>query len=91
MIITKPKLYNRHHKDVPPTAVYIGRGTVWGNPFLIGTHGNREQVVAKYHEWITERPAFVRQIKKQLKGRDLVCSCTPALCHGVILLAIANS
>jgi len=22
--------------------VYIGRGSIWGNPFIIGKHGNRK-------------------------------------------------
>lgn len=31
-----PKVYNKHHKDAPPGAVYVGRPTKWGNPFAIG-------------------------------------------------------
>lgn len=30
--------------------IYIGRGSVWGNPFKIGIHGNREKVIALYHK-----------------------------------------
>jgi hypothetical protein len=32
--------------------VYIGRGSKWGNPFKIGVHGNREEVIAKYEEYL---------------------------------------
>lgn len=31
----KPKLYNRK-TGAPADAVYIGRGSAWGNPFPIG-------------------------------------------------------
>ena len=28
--------------------IYIGRGSKWGNPFVIGKDGSREEVVEKY-------------------------------------------
>ena len=28
--------------------VYIGRPSKWGNPYVIGPDGTREQVIAKY-------------------------------------------
>ena len=33
----------------------IDRGTVLGNPFVIGRDGNRAEVIAKYETWIRER------------------------------------
>jgi len=32
--------------------VYIGRGSKWGNHFVVGRDGSREEVIAKYKEWI---------------------------------------
>ena len=32
--------------------VYIGRGSKWGNPFVIGKDGTREEVINKYEEYL---------------------------------------
>ena len=40
------------HCKREPYDVYIGRPGPWGNPFEIGTDGTREEVIAKYEEWI---------------------------------------
>ena len=36
------------HGDV----VRIDRRTRWGNPFLIGRHGSREEVIERYRAWL---------------------------------------
>lgn len=36
---------NKHTHTSTPNNVYIGRGSKWGNPFRIGPHGNRDDVV----------------------------------------------
>ena len=28
--------------------IYIGRGSAWGNPFVIGRDGDRAEVIEKY-------------------------------------------
>lgn len=40
------------HCKKEPYDVYIGRPSKWGNPFVIGKDGTREEVIAKYAEWI---------------------------------------
>ncbi len=35
------RVLNKHHAVVTPGAVYIGRGSKWGNPFRIGPDGDR--------------------------------------------------
>jgi hypothetical protein len=32
--------------------VYVGRPGKWGNPFVIGRDGSRDEVIAKYRAWI---------------------------------------
>ncbi len=86
-----PKVLNNHHLGIPANAVYIGRGTAFGNPFIVGQHGNREQVIQKFADWIETQPKLIERVKAELKGRDLVCSCKPASCHGDLLIQIANS
>jgi hypothetical protein len=62
---------------------------VWGNPFVIGRDGTRDEVIAKYHEWIACQPNLLARLE-ELRGKDLVCFCAPRLCHGDILLELAN-
>lgn len=42
------KVLNKRVNGVPAGAVYIGRGSKWGNPFRIGRDGDRAAVIAKY-------------------------------------------
>jgi hypothetical protein len=65
--------------------VYIGRGSKWGNPFHIGQHGSREEVVHKYEMYLAERLDLIRDIGTELRGKRLGCFCAPQLCHGDIL------
>jgi hypothetical protein len=81
----QPKVHNKHHKTAPADAVYIGRGSPWGNPFVIGRHGSREEVIAAYAEHVLPHVDL-----KSLKGKHLVCFCKPAACHGDLLLEAAN-
>lgn len=68
--------------------IYIGRPSKWGNKYVIGKDGSREEVIQKYANDIT--PAFKNEIKKELKGKVLGCWCSPKVCHGDVLAAIAN-
>ena len=86
-----PRVYNKYHNNAPKDAVYIGRPSKWGNEFVIGTDGDRAAVVAMYKARIEQDPAFLEEIRRELGGKDLVCFCTPAPCHGDVLLEIANS
>lgn len=90
MKLTQPRVLNKHHGGVPPGAVYIGRPSKWGNPYVIGRDGDREEVVAKYAAMICADPLLQQQARDELRGRDLVCFCAPALCHGDVLLEVAN-
>lgn len=86
-----PKVWNRDlDQGAPPDAVYIGRGTPWGNPFIIGPNGTRDEVISQYKFWLQNQPALVERIKRDLKGKDLLCHCKPFACHGDLLLEIAN-
>lgn len=81
---------NKYHHGgkVPAGAVNIMRGTPWGNPFVIGQHGDRAEVIERYRAWLWRRlqddAAFAEQVRA-LHGRDLCCCCAPAACHGDVL------
>lgn len=68
--------------------VYIGRGSKWGNPSVIGQDGSRDEVIEKYREWIITQP----QIKdlEELRGKRLGCFCKPSRCHGDVLVELLN-
>lgn len=85
-----PRVFNRHRGQVPENAVYIGRGTEWGNPFNIGPDGDRDEVCDKYADRVAGDPHFQRRVIEELKGKDLVCSCAPLRCHGLTLVRVAN-
>ena len=86
-----PKVLNRHRDAIPPGAVHIGRPSKWGNPFVIGRHGTRDDVIAKHREWLLAQPALIEAAKRELAGHDLVCFCAPKKCHGDVLLEVANA
>jgi hypothetical protein len=76
-------------------AFYIGRRNVahnmaqsdYRNPHRIGKGMSREQAVAAYRSHLLD-PAQHRLMSGLdiLDGRDLVCWCAPAACHGDVLL-----
>lgn len=71
-------------------AVYVGRPTKWGNPFVIGKDGSREEVIEKYKQAALADPAYCEAARLELAGKDLVCWCAPHACHADVLLQIAN-
>lgn len=85
-----PAVYNKY-KGVPKGAVYIGRPSPYGNPFSLGKDGSRDEVYDKFEQYIKSKPEFIKLVKENLKGKDLVCFCKPERCHGDTLIEIANS
>lgn len=75
------------HCKKEPYDVYIGRPSKWGNPFVIGKDGTRQEVVRKYREWILTQPQLLNDLH-ELKGKTLGCWCSPKLCHGDVLLEL---
>lgn len=68
--------------------VYIGRPSIWGNPFEIGKDGTREEVIAKYRAWVVTQPHLMAQVGS-LHGKTLGCWCAPKECHGSVLAELA--
>jgi len=86
------------NKYKEPYDVYIGRGSVWGNPFthLVGPTkaefhvATREEAVARYRQYILERPDLLRRLP-ELVGKRLGCFCAPKSCHGDVLVELVNA
>lgn len=77
------------HCKRAPFDVYIGRPGKWGNPFEIGRDGTREEVIAKYREWIAQQPRLLAALP-ELRGKVLGCWCAPKGCHGDVLAQLAD-
>ncbi len=72
--------------------VYIGRGSIFGNPFIIGPNGTREECIIQYEAWIRslmkEYNTFTKEEILKLKGKTLGCWCYPKACHGDVLIKL---
>lgn len=78
------------NKYKEPYDVYIGRGSIWGNPFTIQEYG-RDRCISMYEQYIRQRlheePDLYLQLL-ELKGKRLGCFCKPKACHGDILVKL---
>jgi len=77
----------------PENTVYVGRGSYYGNPFVIGVHvRDAEEAVYHYKNWIESwKTLHIAKIRKELRGKNLMCWCPEhQKCHADILLKIAN-
>ncbi len=84
-----PAVLNKRDAQASGPSTYIGRPSIWGNPFVIGRDGTRRDVIAKYEAWLTAQPGLMTRLPS-LAGRNLVCWCAPLGCHGDVLLRLAN-
>lgn len=86
-----PKVLNRTQLVMSELKgkVYVGRPSKWGNQFLIGRDGTREEVIAKYREALMLNTKLLDELE-ELRGKDLVCYCAPLACHADVLLELAN-
>ena len=87
------QIRNKH--DYHGGGTYVGRPTPLGNPYEIGKDGNREQVIAKYREWLIAEMEkdgppmrmFVSLFDEyRYSGRlILICWCYPQRCHAEVI------
>lgn len=86
-------------------AIFVGRPTVWGNPFRIGANlshlradagaATAEQCVELHRGFVDAKlaadPALAGRIRKALGGKNLACWCAlDPPCHADTLLELAN-
>jgi hypothetical protein len=80
--------------------VYVGRpmhrggwhlpGSPLACPFRPGRDGTRDDVVAKYREYLLSRPDLLA-LARELRGRRIGCWCAPLPCHADVIAEVADS
>lgn len=80
-----------------PDIIYIGRGSIWGNPYSHkeGTKAqhkvaSRDQAVDAYRRYLwgaIKNGVVTKEMLKELDGKRLACYCSPKRCHGDVLIA----
>lgn len=76
-------------------SVYVGRPSRWGNPYK---DSDPDVAVAMFAFRLRATPGLIATVKRELRGKNLCCWCSKVygaagnreLCHGDILLKIAN-
>jgi len=73
--------------------VYIGRGSKWGNPFVMNSEEDRDKVIADYEKYILEKIKEdpIKYNLSELEGKTLGCYCAPKKCHGDDLVKLINA
>jgi len=56
----------------------------FANPFVGLRDAGRETMVAKYREWLSDRPELLSRVP-ELAGRAIGCWCAPEPCHADVL------
>lgn len=80
------------HKDpiyLLNRGVYIGRGSKWGNPFKRELGITKEECIINFEAYLLKN-TYLMSCLHELKGKDLVCFCSPNPCHGYVLLKYSN-
>lgn len=89
------RVENKRTYDGP--GIYVGRPTVWGNPFThISTPNraehivsSREESIARYREYALRRlESDPRWLDPLMDAEALVCWCAPLDCHADVLVRL---
>lgn len=84
---------------MPDGAIYVGRPTLWGNRWQIGTWSHTlgrpvatlEEAVDLYRLLVWVEPHMIAWVHERLRGHDLACWCPLGQpCHADVPLEIAN-
>lgn len=89
---------------MPENTIYVGRGSRWGNDFVVGKDGTREECISKYAKqmlpyshkggdisdfYLSE--CNLTDMVYNLKDKNLACWCKlDEPCHADLLLIWAN-
>lgn len=80
-------LFNKHTIPDGTHATYIGRGSVYGNPYVMTNPSERDSVVIKYRKMLARKLAArdkqtVEMVLSLAGVENICCYCSPKPCHG---------
>ena len=83
-----PKRFKIGSIDIPPNHINIMRPTMWGNPFVIGVHGSRTEVIKLFEEYFYSNKNLQKECLQKMASVDgIVCQCDlHEQCHGDVYL-----
>lgn len=87
----KTSVFNSHEVEagrLPANTVFVGPGSQWENPFVIGRDGDRDEVCDRYEYMLACEPMALESIDR-LKGMNLLCHDAPYRSHADTLLKLA--
>jgi len=67
-------------------AVRVDRGSAFGNPFILGSDGDRDAVCDAYADHYVQLKPSILKLIPSLKGKVLICHCYPERCHAESLI-----
>lgn len=76
---------------------YIGRGTLWGNPFQVGQlegQFERSEAIEKYKAHFEKNILGDESMRRGLfglRGMRIACHCKPFACHGDVIAGYLNA
>ena len=81
------KIHNRRSGPTPKGFIYCGRGSPWGNPFVIGKDVTRLEAIEKFRYYalakLEREPSWLNPLKNAI---GLSCWCKPLPCHCDVLV-----
>lgn len=69
--------------------VYIGRPSIFGNPFGMKKESDRTEVIEQFRNYLIAKCAVnqpFREAVLDLRGKTLACWCAPKPCHGDVII-----
>lgn len=71
-------------------AIRVDRQGKYGNPFVMKTEDERDDVCDKFEKYAEWRLLIEPDWLDALRGQDLACWCAPKRCHADTLMRLAN-
>lgn len=69
-------------------AMPVDRGSRFGNPFILGGDGDRDEVCEKYETHYLPYKTSLMRRPEDVRGKVLCCHCYPERCHAESLIKI---
>lgn len=74
---------------LPADTVFVDKGSTWENPFTVGVHGTRSEVLERYNYMLANSPEALESLDL-LHGKDLISHDAPLRGHADTLLYLAS-